>query len=66
MVDPLENFPYVFKPKKGHGINSQYHGLVYKNVLTTYTHINALSTNVWAKGIINQAKYYQKRRKEHA
>jgi cobyrinic acid a,c-diamide synthase len=48
----------VFKMLKGFGIDGTGDGLVYKNVLATYTHLHALGTPEWAPALVEQAKKY--------
>ncbi len=49
----------VFKMLKGFGIDGTGDGLVYKNVLATYTHLHALGTPEWAPALVEQAKRYR-------
>ncbi len=46
---------FVFTMKRGNGILKKKDGLVYKNVLATYTHLHALGAPVWAKAIARNA-----------
>lgn len=55
----LERCKYSFTMKRGKGIFEKKDGIVYKNCLATYTHIHALGTNEWAKGMIRKAKEYK-------
>ncbi len=51
----------VFRMKRGAGIESDRDGILYKNVLATYTHIHALGTPDWAPALIRNAiKYHRK------
>jgi cobyrinic acid a,c-diamide synthase len=45
----------VFHMKRGVGITKDRDGIVYKNVLATYTHIHALGTPGWAGALIRNA-----------
>ena len=45
----------VFAMKRGSGVIHQRDGIVYKNVLATYTHLHALGTPVWAKALVRNA-----------
>ena len=40
---------------KGFGIDGTGDGLVYKNVLATYTHLHALGTPEWAPALVEKA-----------
>ncbi len=48
----LENLPddacFAYNVKRGMGINGQYDGLVYKNLLASYAHLRDTSKNHWA------------------
>ncbi|MFH2011950.1 MAG: cobyrinate a,c-diamide synthase [Pseudomonadota bacterium] len=51
----------VFKIKRGHGIDGRRDGLCYKNVLATYSHLHALGTDKWARGLFEQAVFYSQK-----
>ncbi len=51
----------VFHMKRGVGIDRDRDGMVYKNVLATYTHVHALGTPQWAKALVQQATRFKKR-----
>jgi cobyrinic acid a,c-diamide synthase len=51
---PQENL--VFKVTRGAGLGGQREGLVYQNVLATYTHLHALGSPEWAVGIVRLAR----------
>jgi len=51
---PQENL--VFKVTRGAGLGGQREGLVYYNVLATYTHLHALGSPEWAAGIVRRAR----------
>ena len=51
----------VFRMKRGAGIESDRDGILYKNVLATYTHIHAVGTPGWAPAFVRNAiKYHRK------
>ena len=50
----------VFRMKKGKGIGRGMDGVVYKNVLATYTHVHALGCPEWAPGLLDAAKRHKK------
>lgn len=52
-------FPPVFEMAKGFGLDGEGDGIVYKNVLATYTHLHALGTPDWAPALFEQAERYQ-------
>ena len=46
----------VFKVNRGAGLGSQREGLVYHNVLATYTHLHALGSPLWAPALVRRAR----------
>jgi len=50
----------VFRMKRGVGIDKDRDGIVYKNVLATYTHVHALGTPGWAPALVRNAIKYKK------
>lgn len=55
-----EKAKFAYKVTRGHGIDGQYDGLVYKNVLAAYNHLHALAVPQWAEHLVNQARRYKK------
>jgi cobyrinic acid a,c-diamide synthase len=53
----------VFRMKRGVGIHKDKDGLLYKNVLATYTHVHALGTPGWAGALIRNAVKFKNSRK---
>jgi len=53
----------VFRMKRGAGIDKDRDGILYKNVLATYTHVHALGTPGWAGALVRNAIKYKKSRK---
>ena len=49
----------VFSMRRGHGIDGAHDGIVYKNVLATYTHLHALGSPEWARGMVKMAREYR-------
>ena len=49
----------VFGMHRGVGIDGKADGLVYKNILASYTHLHALGTPEWAPGLVNKAREYR-------
>ncbi len=45
----------VFRMQRGAGIDQDRDGILYKNVLATYTHVHALGTPGWARALIRNA-----------
>ena len=53
----------VFSMERGKGLIGGRDGLVYRNVLATYSHIHATGTPQWAPALVEQAREFQRRRK---
>ncbi len=51
----------VFRVQRGAGIHAGRDGIVYKNVLATYTHIHALGTPGWAGALVRNALEHRSR-----
>jgi cobyrinic acid a,c-diamide synthase len=49
----------VFSMRRGHGMDGAGDGIVYKNVLATYTHLHALGSPLWAEGMVKKAREYR-------
>jgi cobyrinic acid a,c-diamide synthase len=55
-----ESFTSAFKVRRGQGIHGGRDGLLYKNVLATYSHLHAAGAQGWAKALMEQSVYYQR------
>jgi cobyrinic acid a,c-diamide synthase len=51
----------VFRMQRGAGIEKDRDGILYKNVLATYTHVHALGTPEWAPALIRNAIKFKER-----
>ena len=51
----------IFSMKRGTGFFNNRDGVLYKNVLATYTHIHALGTPYWAEALVRNAMTFKKR-----
>ncbi|ABO51698.1 cobyrinate a,c-diamide synthase [Desulforamulus reducens MI-1] len=54
---------FAFKVLRGHGINGQYDGIHYKNVLALYNHIHAVAETDWAHHFVKMAENWRRERK---
>jgi cobyrinic acid a,c-diamide synthase len=54
--DPPPETPMAFTVSRGAGIGGQREGLLYKNVLATYTHLHALGCPQWARALVRRAR----------
>jgi cobyrinic acid a,c-diamide synthase len=59
----LEPFRMAFELTKGEGLQGRRDGVVYKNILATYTHLHALGSPLWAKALVARAEEYRLERK---
>ncbi|MCF8081122.1 MAG: cobyrinate a,c-diamide synthase [Desulfobacterales bacterium] len=53
----------VFSMERGKGLIGGRDGLVYRNVLATYSHIHAAGTPQWAPALVDRAREFQRRLK---
>ncbi|MBW1696546.1 MAG: cobyrinate a,c-diamide synthase [Deltaproteobacteria bacterium] len=54
---------FAFVMKRGMGILKKRDGLLYKNVLATYTHLHALGVPFWSEAIVSNARERMKTKK---
>ncbi len=59
MPDPGPEVPMAFTVSRGTGIGGQREGLLYQNVLATYTHLHALGCPQWATALVRRAREYR-------
>lgn len=52
----------AWRVTRGYGIDGRGDGLVYKNVLVSYTHLHALGEAGWAPALVKKAMEYRKKR----
>jgi cobyrinic acid a,c-diamide synthase len=64
IVNPGELPGTAFTMLRGHGIDGKRDGLLYKNILATYTHLHALGTPRWAEGLVKRAREQQERTRQ--
>jgi cobyrinic acid a,c-diamide synthase len=63
----IEELPgMVFTMERGAGIGGTHDGLVYKNVLATYTHLHALGAPQWAGALVRRARDFRSVRSREA
>ncbi len=56
--DPGPEAPMAFNVSRGAGIGGHREGLLFKNVLATYTHLHALGCPLWAQALVRRAREY--------
>lgn len=52
----------VFRMKRGAGVWNGKDGILYKNVLATYTHLHSLGVPEWARSMVRNADAYRRQR----
>ncbi|MGQ9583996.1 MAG: cobyrinate a,c-diamide synthase [Anaerolineae bacterium] len=58
-VDVERELPRAFRLGRGQGLGGQRDGLVWRNVLASYTHVHAVSTPAWAEGVLEAARRFR-------
>ena len=53
---------FAFRMRRGTGIWGGMDGFSYKNVLATYTHLHALGSREWVRGMMNSAADYKRKK----
>jgi cobyrinic acid a,c-diamide synthase len=56
------SLPMAYDVQRGFGIDGKNDGIIYKNVVASYTHIHALATPEWAPAMVNKAREHQRNR----
>ena len=51
-LDNLENTQFAYDMVRGYGIDGRHDGIVYKNVLASYTHLRSVGAVNWAKNFL--------------
>jgi cobyrinic acid a,c-diamide synthase len=54
-----EDLKFAYQLLRGNGIENKMDGIIYKNVLATYTHLHALGVSQWAESFITLANQYK-------
>jgi len=52
---------FVFKVKRGYGVDGKRDGIIKKNLLATFTHVHAAENRMWAEKLFSTAVDYRKR-----
>lgn len=55
-----ERISYAYRVTRGWGVDGQRDGIVYKNVLASYSHLHALGTPAWARGVVEKARQFKR------
>jgi hypothetical protein len=54
--------PSAYQLSRGKGIGDSHDGILYRNVLASYTHLHSGGAPEWAKGLVDRARLYRKTR----
>jgi len=54
-VSIKKGIKFAYQIRRGHGIDGKRDGILYKNMLATYTHLHALGTPSWAEAFVSLA-----------
>ncbi len=57
-----QDIGFAFKMLRGKGVGNAMDGIVYKNVLATYTHVHTFGTPQWAKALVSASLRYRNER----
>jgi cobyrinic acid a,c-diamide synthase len=60
------NLKTAYRLVRGNGLGDQRDGIVYRNVLASYTHLHADGSPGWAEGMVAKAQAYAKEARRHA
>ncbi|MEW5956594.1 MAG: cobyrinate a,c-diamide synthase [Chloroflexota bacterium] len=60
LLDWRGELPTAYALARGQGLGAGRDGLVYRNVLATYTHLHAAGSPGWAAGLVGRARAYRK------
>jgi cobyrinic acid a,c-diamide synthase len=52
------NLPTAYRLRRGNGLGRGRDGLIYRNVLASYTHLHAAGSPGWAEGLVARARAY--------
>nr|VFK78407.1 MAG: cobyrinic acid a,c-diamide synthase [Candidatus Kentron sp. SD] len=50
--EPGEEFEYAYEVLRGHGINGQHDGIVYRNLLASFSHLRDVGGNHWTERFV--------------
>jgi cobyrinic acid a,c-diamide synthase len=56
LVNLREDLPAAYRLLRGNGLGGGRDGLVYRNILASYTHLHAAGSPGWAEGLVAQAR----------
>jgi len=54
-VSTKKGVKFAYQIRRGHGIDGQRDGVLYKNIFAAYTHLHALGTPSWAEAFVSLA-----------
>jgi cobyrinic acid a,c-diamide synthase len=53
-IDP--ELQYAYEVKRGHGLNGQHDGIIYRNVFACYTHLRDVQNNHWVNRFVQHVR----------
>ncbi len=56
LINIEEGMKYCFKVQRGTGVDNKNDGIIYKNVLASYTHLHSVVVPEWAPAFVNAAQ----------
>ncbi len=59
-IELKREMQFVFQLEKGVGLDGKHDGIIYKNLLASYTHIHVFSVKYWAKNFLELAERFLK------
>ena len=57
---------FAYQVERGHGIDGQHDGIVYKNLLASYTHMRDTGGNHWVKRFVDHVRRCKKQQTARA
>ncbi len=60
LVNWQGELPTAYRLKRGNGLGGGRDGLIYRNLLASYTHLHAAGSPGWAKGVVARARAHKK------
>jgi len=56
-IDP--ELQYAYEVKRGHGLNGQHDGIIYRNVFACYTHLRDVENNHWVSRFVQHVRDFK-------
>jgi cobyrinic acid a,c-diamide synthase len=59
-----DTLPTAYRLSRGNGLGDGRDGIIYRNVLASYTHLHSGGAPDWAKGLVHSAQLYRESRQQ--